>query len=251
MMTPELARIVQSFQKCLELRDKYITKSLQRLGDNPRDHDGVFHGVTEGLADVSGVKPDVNQSLAASANSPHEPWVIYPPPPPPHWHFTAKETVISADGRLTPDNEFDFSQCQIPSNHEWVFEIDDKGVYQVYTNTDGNSAPFLPELDSILFPAGTKKPLFDIPTIREYFVDLDYVLGVISDGPAKSMAYRRLKYLTSKFEMYSLLNESQELADMKVRGDHRNPSQTFMKYSSAECAAQVLPPLYIHGDGLI
>lgn len=251
-MTPELARIVQSFQKCLELRDKYITKSLQRLGDNPRDHDGVFHGVTEGLADVSGVKPDVNQSLAASANSPHEPWVIYPPPPPPHWHFTAKETVISADGRLTPDNEFDFSQCQIPSNHEWVFEIDDKGVYQVYTNTDGNSAPFLPEeLDSILFPAGTKKPLFDIPTIREYFVDLDYVLGVISDGPAKSMAYRRLKYLTSKFEMYSLLNESQELADMKVRGDHRNPSQTFMKYSSAECAAQVLPPLYIHGDGLI
>ncbi|KAG1836358.1 AMP deaminase [Suillus subalutaceus] len=200
IITPELARVVQSFQKCLELRDKYITKSLQRLGDNPRDHDGVFHGVAEGLADVSGVKPDVNQSLAASQNSPHEPWVIYPKPPPPHWHFAAKETVISADGRVTPDDQFEFSQCQIPGNHEWVFEIDDKGVYQIYTNSD----------------AETKKPLFDIPTIREYFVDLDYVLGVISDGPAKSMAYRRLKYLASKFEMYSLLNEFQELADMKV-----------------------------------
>lgn len=199
MINPELARVVQSFQKCLELRDKYITKSLQRLGDNPRDHDGVFHGVAESLADVSGVKPDVDHSLAASLSSPHEPWVIYPSPPPPHWRFTAVKTVISADGRVTPDGQFNFSQCQIPGNHDWEFEIDDKGVYQVYTNAD----------------AATRKPLFDIPTIREYFVDLDYVLGVISDGPAKSMAYRRLKYLASKFEMYSLVNEFQELADMK------------------------------------
>ena len=62
-----------------------------------------------------------------------------------------------------------------------------------------------------------KKPAFDVPDIREYFVDLEYVLGVISDGPTKSFAYRRLKYLASKFDMYSLLNEFQELADMKVR----------------------------------
>lgn len=47
-------------------------------------------------------------------------------------------------------------------------------------------------------------------------MDLDYVLGVISDGPAKSFAFRRLKYLSSKFTMYTLLQESQELADMKV-----------------------------------
>jgi len=58
--------------------------------------------------------------------------------------------------------------------------------------------------------------MFDVPSIREYFIDLDHVLGIISDGPAKSIAYRRLKYLSSKFEMYSLLNESQELAAMKV-----------------------------------
>lgn len=47
-------------------------------------------------------------------------------------------------------------------------------------------------------------------------MDLDYVLGVISDGPTKSYAFRRLNYLSSKFTMYSLLNEFQELADMKV-----------------------------------
>ena len=47
-------------------------------------------------------------------------------------------------------------------------------------------------------------------------MDLEYVLGVIADGPTKSFAFRRLNYLASKFTMYSLLNETQELADMKV-----------------------------------
>lgn len=65
------------------------------------------------------------------------------------------------------------------------------------------------------------RTLFTIPTIREYFIDLEFVLGVISDGPAKSFAFRRLKYLSSKFTMYSLLNEYQEIADMK-RVPHRD-----------------------------
>jgi len=47
-------------------------------------------------------------------------------------------------------------------------------------------------------------------------MDLDWVLGVVADGPTKTFAFRRLKYLTSKWNMYSLLNENQELADMKV-----------------------------------
>jgi AMP deaminase len=62
-----------------------------------------------------------------------------------------------------------------------------------------------------------KKPVFDIPTIREYFMDLDFVLGVISDGPTKSFAFRRLQYLRGKFTMYTLINEFQEMTEMKVR----------------------------------
>ncbi|KAH7925575.1 AMP deaminase [Leucogyrophana mollusca] len=199
-ITPELARVFQCFERCLELRDKYVEKSLQRLGDNPRDHDGHFSGVANGLADVAGVKPDSNYASAQVPESPHQPWKIYPKPPPPHWHVTEKEQVISVDGHVTrKDEDFSFSECEMPDEHPWRFEIDDKGVYQVYESQD----------------AKDKKPIFDIPTVREYFVDLDYVLGVIADGPAKSIAYRRLKYLASKFEMYSLLNEYQELADMK------------------------------------
>jgi hypothetical protein len=68
-----------------------------------------------------------------------------------------------------------------------------------------------------IYVVANKNPAFDIPSIREYFVDLDYVLSVISDGPTKSFAFRRLKYLSSKFTMYTLLNEFQELADMKAR----------------------------------
>jgi hypothetical protein len=62
-----------------------------------------------------------------------------------------------------------------------------------------------------------KKPVFDIPTIREYFMDLDFVLGVIADGPTKSFAFRRLQYLRGKFTMYTLINEFQEMTEMKVR----------------------------------
>lgn len=46
-------------------------------------------------------------------------------------------------------------------------------------------------------------------------MDLEQVLAVICDGPTKSFAFRRLNYLASKFTMYSLLNEQQELAEMK------------------------------------
>jgi hypothetical protein len=64
--------------------------------------------------------------------------------------------------------------------------------------------------------AEDKKPLYDVPSLLEYFVDLDFVLRTVMKGPAKSFASRRLKYLSSKFTMYGLLNEFQELADMKV-----------------------------------
>jgi len=69
--------------------------------------------------------------------------------------------------------------------------------------------------------ADTAKPLFEVPTIKEYFQDLDEILSVISDGPVKSFAFRRLKFLESKWNLYVLLNEYRELADMK-RVSHRD-----------------------------
>jgi AMP deaminase len=197
----ELLHLFQSLQKCLKLRDKYICKSRQRLGDNPRDYDGHFSGLDDDHADVSGMRPDTS---FASNHSPAQPekWRIYPKPPPPHWHWTDKRQAVTTDGRHSPVGEFNFDECEIPGEDPWEFAIDDTGVYQVYDNAEHQN------------------PIFDIPTVREYFQDLDYVLGVIADGPTKSFAFRRLRYLSSKFQMYNLMNEVQEMAEMK-RVPHR------------------------------
>lgn len=77
------------------------------------------------------------------------------------------------------------------------------------------------------------KPLYTVPTIKEYFQDLDEVLSVISDGPAKSFAWRRLRYLESKWNLYVLLNEYRELAEMKVQSNFEHQAaQLFTDHSS-------------------
>ncbi|GJE88462.1 AMP deaminase [Phanerochaete sordida] len=208
IVVSEYSSIFESFRKCLELRDKYMTVSGQMLGFNPKDHDGHFAGLDSRVVDVSGVRPDVDIPSTEPPPSPFKPWRIYPRPPPPHWHWADHVGVVHHKPDEVEDEQFAFESCEIPGPDEkgWDFEIDERGVYQVYDSAS---------------QAQEKKPVFDIPTIREYFMDLEYVLGVMADGPTKSFAYRRLGYLSSKFTMYSLLNEFQELADMK-RVPHRD-----------------------------
>ena len=127
-------------RQCLNLRDKYMAASNQRLGDNPRDHDGIFHGIPEGISDVMGVRPEAT-SAYTPAEKQFEPWRIYPRPPPPHWKWTAdKEAVLSETAPLR--DVFDISQIEIPEAHQWEFDIDDKGVYQVYHDTTGKAIPY-------------------------------------------------------------------------------------------------------------
>ncbi|EJC98137.1 AMP deaminase [Fomitiporia mediterranea MF3/22] len=198
-LTHELQSLYQSLQKCLDLRDKYMRLSRQRLGDNPRDHDEVFTGLEEDLQDVAGVRPDSKFADRKIRKQEFKPWKIYPKPPPPHWHWKNKKPAVP-DSLEYADEEFDFTKCKFPSGDSRGFELDDKGVYQIYEDVH----------------ADNKKPIFEVPSIKEYYMDLDFVLSVISDGPTKSFAFRRLKYLASKWSMYSLLNEYQETADMKV-----------------------------------
>ncbi|KAG8926384.1 AMP deaminase [Tulasnella sp. 408] len=208
-LTPELKELYASFIKCLEIRDKFMRASLQRLGDNPRDYDGTFKGFASANEDkifgVSSVRPDVDPNdLKPAEESPFEPWEVYPQPPPPHWHWKPDNhpTPGATPQPLRHGDEFDPNHLKIPGPDTWDYQMDDKGVLQVYEDVNAEAA----------------KPAFEIPTIREYYMDLDYILGVIADGPAKSFAFRRLKYLSSKFTLYSLLNEYQEMADMKSLG---------------------------------
>ncbi|KAF9326201.1 AMP deaminase [Podila minutissima] len=171
-VTLELQSLYTNFQKCLDLREKYMKVSCQRVGDNPSDKDD---------------------------------WDIYPPPPPPSWPVTENQGRVT-DGPDSIGNDFFIEKAPIPGMCDQIFEMDDTGVYQVYESADEHAK---------------KNPIVQVPTPKEYFQDLDFVLGVISDGPTKSFAFRRLKYLESKWNMYILLNEYEELAEAK-RVPHRD-----------------------------
>lgn len=192
-VTAELSAIYTNIQRILDIRHKYIRLSLQGPFDNPKD-------------DPS--------------------WRIYPPQPEPSWDHNKGTTgmnsmsnsaMLERDGRAKEDTEdapkrhrkpgqnigedFDMNDLMpLPGPAEMTYRLDSSGVYQVYETT--KSA----ELDA---------PIVSIPTIREFYMDLDAVLNVSSDGPSKSFAFRRLKYLEGKFNLYMLLNEYQEVADTK------------------------------------
>jgi AMP deaminase len=111
-------------------------KSRQRLGDDPRDHDGHLEDYSEDHADVFGVRTDAAPpGLDASSGSATagEKWKIYPKPPPPHWHWR-QDQVISADGaKHVPGDSFKFEECHIPGEIPGMdFKLDTKGVFQVH-----------------------------------------------------------------------------------------------------------------------
>ncbi|KAI7824759.1 hypothetical protein BC939DRAFT_449169 [Gamsiella multidivaricata] len=171
-VTQELRELYTDFQKCLDMREKYMAISCQRVGDNPSDS---------------------------------EDWVIYPPPSPPSWPPTEHHGRVPK-GPESVGSDFVLEEVPIPGLCDHVFEMDDCGIFQVYNSKEDLAA---------------KKPIIDVPKPKEYFKDLDFVLSVTSDGPTKSFAFRRLKYLESKWNMYILLNEYEELAEAK-RVPHRD-----------------------------
>ena len=58
--------------------------------------------------------------------------------------------------------------------------------------------------------------IFPMPSLLEYAADLKRLMAIAGDGPTKSFAFRRLKLLESKFNLYTLLNEGRELGLQKV-----------------------------------
>ena len=179
----ELSAIYTEITKVLDIRHKYMRLSLQGSHENPKD-------------DPS--------------------WRIYPEPPQPHWNHKAQERQdgFGPESGGEPQSpkqprkpghnvgeDFDFEDMlPLPEAVEMTFKLDDKGVYQVYETS--KSA----EID---------EPILHIPTIREFYMDLDTILSASSDGPTKSYSFRRLQYLEGKFNLYVLLHEYQEMADSK------------------------------------
>ncbi|KAL9085342.1 MAG: hypothetical protein Q9165_007633 [Trypethelium subeluteriae] len=206
-VTSELRAIYTKVQKILDMRHKYIRLSLQASSDNPKNDPG---------------------------------WRIYPPHPQPSWNDTRERTTAepAASAANEADTEIatngsDRAQGQggsgtqyggrgrrsrkmgndigedfvladlepLPGPSEMLFRLDRNGVFQVYEHKKSE------ELE---------EPIVHVPTIREFYMDLDAILSISSDGPSKSFAFRRLQYLEGKFNLYALLNEYQEVADTKA-----------------------------------
>ncbi|RPA77940.1 AMP deaminase [Ascobolus immersus RN42] len=186
-LSEELSAIYTNVQKVLDLRHKYMRLSLQGQTDNPKD-------------DPS--------------------WKIYPKPPPPTWVeagtepmtdsqiLTRQHEAREASKKLGQNVGWDFNmdEVEIPGPDEYYYELDPHGVYQVYESKTAYK---------------NNLPIITVPTIKDYYIDLDIISDVSCDGPSKSFAFKRLKYLESQFNLYILLNEDQEMADSK-RVPHRD-----------------------------
>ncbi|KAL1965321.1 hypothetical protein VTN77DRAFT_5923 [Rasamsonia byssochlamydoides] len=183
-VTAELNIVCRKIQSLLEKRRKYIQLSLQGPGSNPKDEPG---------------------------------WKIYPPPPEPSWdedkermnNLGRPDNVNDSPSRvrrrrnLGQDIGEDFDMAELmplPGESDLVFRLDETSVYQVYESDEA---------------AELNQPIVQIPSLRDFYMDLDTITDISSDGPVKSFAFKRLSYLEGKFQLHTLLNEYQEIADSK------------------------------------
>lgn len=135
-------------------------------------------------------------------NSPD--WTIYPPPPKPTYKL--KNRFNQIPGNAIEEEEFEFSRCEIPTEDrlkEFEIRLNSDSVYQVYDKT-------------------TDSPIANCPTLQDFYHDLFKISKVSLDGPTKSFSFKRLQYLETKWNMYSLLNEFEETAQSK-----KNPHRDF------------------------
>ncbi|EAW13567.1 AMP deaminase [Aspergillus clavatus NRRL 1] len=179
----ELNVIYRKIRRLLDRRSEYLQLSSQRSEDNPKD--------------------DTD-------------WKIYPPPPEPAWDAdkdSGRQNFLPDAGhrrrKMGQDIGEDFDMADLiplPGESNWTFGLDKNSVYQVYETHEAENQ---------------REPTMKIPSLRDFYMDLDAVIDVSTDGPAKSFAFKRLSYLEGKFQLYTLLNEYQEIADSK-KAPHRD-----------------------------
>lgn len=167
----ELIELYANVKLCIDLRHKYLDRSLQR------------------------------DEMANPKNS--NEWVIYPPPPKPTYKSKNRFNQIPSTTTI-PEEEFDFEKCIIPeATDQFTLGLGQEGVFEVLDKATGEQ-------------------IVDIPTLYEYYSDLNKITKISSDGPAKSFAFKRLQYLEAKWNMYNLLNEFEENSQSK-----KNPHRDF------------------------
>ncbi|KAM9369444.1 AMP deaminase 1 [Phaethornis superciliosus] len=60
------------------------------------------------------------------------------------------------------------------------------------------------------------------PSLESFIDDMNFLLALTAQGPVKTYAHRRLKFLLSKFQVHEMLNEMEEMKELK-----NNPHRDF------------------------
>ena len=207
-VTSELAAIYTNIKQVLDARHKYIDLSLQTDDENPKNQPGweIYPSpepVWDGLRDLSAAtdhsqnhRNEGGDILSKDSIKSEQETQGDKQPKSSH-----PQTRVRRPGQDIGE-DFDLADLlPLPEpDKSSTFKLDKSGCYQVYDSEEAIAAD---------------NPIVHVPTLRDFYMDLDAVLNISSDGPGKSFAFRRLQYLEGKYNLYILLNEYQEIADSK------------------------------------
>uniref|UniRef100_A0A8C9T9R5 AMP deaminase n=1 Tax=Scleropages formosus TaxID=113540 RepID=A0A8C9T9R5_SCLFO len=90
--------------------------------------------------------------------------------------------------------------------------------------------------------ADDHKPI-DLPIIDydTFIDDMNFLIALIAQGPAKTYSHRRLKFLLSKFNVHEMLNEMEEMRELK-----NNPHRDFYNCRKVKhLTNEIVPALVI------
>ncbi len=214
-ISPELSAISINIKKVLDARHKYIGLSLQGPNDNPRDSPDwkIYPPPPQPTWDENKNRP-INQTSASNSMSNSR---VFPPGPErlssddlssnSFIRNSAQQQEISPTVKQRKPGQdigedFDMKDLlPLPTKDERMsFELDKGSIYQIFETSQNLS---------------NSSPAVRVPTLRDYYMDMEDIQKVSSDGPTKSFAYRQLDILEGKFHLYFLVNSYQETADCK------------------------------------
>ena len=211
----EIEAICKEIKAVLDLRRHYLKVSFQCPGDNPRDDESweIYPPHPEPVWTDDKLRPATKDSENAPGSTSNSLYMADTYPADPKSQIPPATNVSSSDPQvpLSPTSaarkkrkagqaigeDFDIRECSIPKRQvpSMKYRLDESSIYQVSDDSG--------------------RPLVHVPSLRDYYIALETISDIASNGPSKSFAYRRLQYLEGRYNLYTLLNEYQEVADTK------------------------------------
>ncbi|KAH8421104.1 hypothetical protein KR009_011590 [Drosophila setifemur] len=140
-----------------------------------------------------------------------------------------KDRFDNVPAKAVPESHLRPSQMKLTNPWNMEFPPDENyvikpvnGVFHVYENEESSEFKF------------------EYPDMNQFVNDMQVMCNMIADGPLKSFCYRRLCYLSSKYQMHVLLNELRELAAQKAvpHRDFYNTRKVDTHIHAASCMNQ-------------